>query len=183
MEKRSIYHLVRDSCIHYKDRPFQWIWDEKLKSFSGISYSEWFLNLENLSGFFRQKNLNKGDKVGLFCDNRTEWALCSFSVMCSGGADVPRGCDASEDEIFYILDHTESKITFIEKEQVLVKLGNILNKLKHLETVILIEPEENFSSLAKLKVSYPKIEFIDLETAISQGRAWVEKKENLFFIP
>ncbi|TGM86436.1 AMP-dependent synthetase/ligase [Leptospira licerasiae] len=176
MEKRSIYHLVRDSCIHYKDRPFQWIWDEKLKSFSGISYSEWFLNLENLSGFFRQKNLNKGDKVGLFCDNRTEWALCSFSVMCSGGADVPRGCDASEDEIFYILDHTESKITFIEKEQVLVKLGNILNKLKHLETVILIEPEENFSSLAKLKVSFPKIEFIDLETAISQGRAWVEKK-------
>lgn len=134
------------------------------------------MNLENLSGFFRQKNLGKGDKVGLFCDNRTEWALCSFSVMCSGGADVPRGCDASEEEIFYILDHTESKITFIEKEQTLVKLGKILNRLKHLETVILIETEENFASLPKLKSAYPKIEFIDLETAIAQGRTWVEKK-------
>ncbi|TGL59548.1 AMP-binding protein [Leptospira sarikeiensis] len=176
MEKRSIYHLVRDSCIHYKDRPFQWIWDEKLKTFTGVSYSDWFTNVENLSGFFRTKNLQKGDKVGLFCDNRTEWALCSFSVMCSGGADVPRGCDASEEEIFYILDHTEAKIVFIEKEQVLIKLTKVLDRLKSLETIVLIESEENFPSLEKLKTSKPKLEFLDLETAISQGKHWIDKK-------
>ncbi|TGJ99215.1 long-chain fatty acid--CoA ligase [Leptospira semungkisensis] len=176
MEKRSIYHLVRDSCIHYKDRPFQWIWDETHKSFSGVSYSEWFARLEDLSAFFRSKNVSKGDKIGLFCDNRTEWALCSFSIMSAGAADVPRGCDASEEEIFYILNHTEAKIAFIEKEQVLLKLEKVLDRLGSLETIVLIESEESFPSLAKIRSSRPKHHFIDLETAISEGSNWISKK-------
>ncbi|PJZ65076.1 long-chain fatty acid--CoA ligase [Leptospira wolffii] len=176
MEKRSVYHLVRDSCLHYKDRPFQWIWDEKIKSFQGVSYLEWFSRLEDLSGFFRSKNLGKGEKVGLLCDNRTEWALCSFSIVCSGGVDVPRGTDASEEEIFYILDHTESKIVFVEKKNVLQKLAKILPRLKNLETVVLIEGEDNFKSLTEIRKSFPKLEFMDLQSALQLGRSWIAKK-------
>ncbi len=176
MEKRSIYHLVRDSCLHYKDRPFQWIWDEKVKSFQGVSYSQWFSHLENLTGFFRSKNIGRGDKVGLICDNRNEWALCSFGIICSGAADVPRGTDASEEEIFYILNHTEAKVVFIEKDSILQKLIRVLDKLKSIETIILIEAEENFPTLAKLKETAPKLEVLDLDKAVSQGEYWLSKK-------
>ncbi|PJZ69449.1 long-chain fatty acid--CoA ligase [Leptospira perolatii] len=176
MEKQSIYHLVRDSCIAFQERPLHWCWDEKQRTFTGISYGDWKESLAQLSAFLLQKGMKKGDKIGLVCDNRTEWSLCSFSIVCAGGVDVPRGCDASSEDLEYILEHTESRILFVEKDGVLSKLLKHSKALSRLETMVLIESEDSYPKLAEVKSKFPKLEILTLSEAISVGLAYFQKK-------
>ncbi|EQA37162.1 AMP-binding enzyme [Leptospira inadai serovar Lyme str. 10] len=176
MEKPSIYHLVSDSCRQYRDRPFHWIWDEKQHTFTGISYGEWFSSLERLSGYLLSKGLRRGDKVGLICDNRTEWSLCSFSIVCAGGVDVPRGCDASAEDITYILTHTDAKIVFLEKNSVLKKLSKHPDCLSAIEVLIVIEDESTFEGLSQIRSQFPKLEVLGLDKALSSGEQYLSKK-------
>ncbi|TGK13811.1 long-chain fatty acid--CoA ligase [Leptospira fletcheri] len=176
MEKLSVYHLVRDSCHQYQDRPFHWIWDEKQRTFLGVTYGDWFLSMGKLSAYLLSKGLKRGDKVGLVCDNRTEWSLCSLGIVCAGGVDVPRGTDASPEDISYILGHTEAKIAFLEKNSVLQKLRTKPESFSTLEALVLIEEESTFEGLAEIRAKFPKLEILTLDKALSSGEAFLAKK-------
>ncbi|MBE7410708.1 MAG: AMP-binding protein [Leptospiraceae bacterium] len=175
MEKESVYHLIRDVATTYAERPMYWVKDES-GEYNGIRYAEWYEDLKKLSCYLISEGVKKGDKVGYLCDNRYEWLLCSLGVVTIGAVDVPRGCDATPEDIKYILNHTEAGVVILENEKVLKKITNFGDEYPHIKTVILIENEDKFKNLDEHKKKLSKAKFIFLREAIALGESFIKKK-------
>ncbi|XDD51840.1 AMP-binding protein [Leptospira sp. WS92.C1] len=175
MEKVSLYHLVRDVASVYADRPMYWIREDS-GDFRGISYKDWYENLKNLSSFLLDLGMQKGNTAGLICDNRYEWSLCSLSLVSIGCVDVPRGCDATLDDLKYILDHSEAKILFLENEKVLKKLLEDKSCLASVKTILLIDPPSKWKDLESARKQLSGVKFFFLEEALLEGEKFRIKK-------
>ncbi len=58
--------------------------------------------------------IRRGDNVGFISDNRKEWLIADLAMLGLGAADVPRGCDATAQEIAYILRWSECATVILE---------------------------------------------------------------------
>ncbi len=100
--------------------------------------------------------VKRGDRIGLIADNRREWLISDFAILGLGAIDVPRGCDATEQEIAYILAFSGCDLAILENEKQLDKILARKSLIPGIHTVILMDPPgENAKKIAekeKLKV-------------------------------
>ena len=83
--------------------------------------------------------VKRGDRIGLLSDNRPEWLALDLSILSLGAIDVPRGRDAMEYEIEYILKTTEAEVCVVENLELYKKLTNVSERLPKLKYVIVID--------------------------------------------
>ena len=79
--------------------------------------------------------------VALLADNRVEWNIVDYAVLMCGAADVPRGTDVTNQEIEYILNHSDSRVVFVENKRLLDRLIRIMPKLEKVQHLILMDPK------------------------------------------
>ena len=106
-----------------------------------VSYSSLYEQGVNLATGLIEMGVKARDHVGLFGDNRFEWILSDYGVQLSGAADVPRGRDVSDDELFYIIDHAGIEVTFVETEQLQNRVLNLRSRLPKLREIIILDPK------------------------------------------
>ena len=92
-----------------------------------------------LASALMELGVKRGDRVGLLSDNRPEWLAMDLSILSLGAIDVPRGRDAMEYEIEYILKKTEAKVCVVENLELYKKLCIVKDRLDDLETIIVID--------------------------------------------
>ncbi len=79
-----------------------------------------------------------GDRVGIFAENRPEWALVDFAVLAVGGVSVPIYATNTRNEAAYIVDETEMVIIFTSGQNNYDKAQSIIassTSLKHIITL------------------------------------------------
>lgn len=82
------------------------------------------------------------EHVGLLCDNRVEWNIADYAILMCGGADVPRGTDVTNQEIEYIVNHSDSKVVFVENLRLLRRVIRIMPKFDKVTHLILMDRKE-----------------------------------------
>lgn len=110
--------------------------------FHPISYRELRSRSSAVAASLLELGAVRGDKIGLISDNRAEWLWIDLAVLGIGAADVPRGCDATEQEIRYILSWSECRLVFLENDKQLRKLVSSRTAMPELRTVVMIEGVE-----------------------------------------
>lgn len=111
--------------------------------FEPISYATLLGEVRTIASGLREIGVARGDHVGLISDNRKEWLATDLAIMGLGAADVPRGCDATEQEIRFILDFSECRLAVLENERQLKKILAQRQGLPGLTDIIMFdEPEE-----------------------------------------
>lgn len=73
--------------------------------------------------------LPREQTVCILGDNRPEWLICHMAVMSSGMCTCGIYPTSSTDEIRYIIDHSEARLLFVENEEQLDKILEILPEL------------------------------------------------------
>ncbi|MDZ4724737.1 MAG: long-chain fatty acid--CoA ligase [Leptospira sp.] len=121
----------------YKDKP---AFASKLhgsKQFQTKSYAE----LIDLSLAFSEgiSFLNVGDRVGFFADNSFEWMVTSIGITFAGCVDVPRASDVTEQDIEFILNHSEAKLVVVENTNLALRVLNLQSKLNHLKYILILD--------------------------------------------
>lgn len=86
-----------------------------------------------------EAGLKPGDRVMILADNRLEWLVTSISVTFAGAVDVPRGNDATNDEINYILNHSASRFLVVEDRRHLERVFRILDNPDGLDLIIVMD--------------------------------------------
>lgn len=81
------------------------------------------------------------DHVALLADNRVEWNIVDYAVLMCGAADVPRGTDVTNQEIEYILEHSDSKVVFVENTRLLDRVIRVMPKLEKVTHLVLMDPK------------------------------------------
>ena len=126
------------------------------KNEKGIFVSTTYIQLmektKALASALMELGVKRGDRVGLLSDNRPEWLAMDLSILSLGAIDVPRGRDAMEYEIEYILKKTEAKVCVVENLELYKKLCSVKDRLDDLETIIVID--ETGIELSEVVISY-----------------------------
>ncbi|MGE5499887.1 MAG: AMP-binding protein, partial [Syntrophothermus sp.] len=65
------------------------------------SYGEFLRNIQNFSGLL---NINQGDRVAIFSENRPEWIFGFFAVWNSRGINVPIDFLSTPEEVAFIIN-------------------------------------------------------------------------------
>lgn len=106
-------------------------------NFKTLTFSQAKERIENIAASLYAMGIRKGDHIAIISDNCYQWALTDMAILSLGGVDIPRGSDATLQEIEYIVNHSEAKFCFVENIEQADKLLSILEKLKFLKKIIL----------------------------------------------
>lgn len=171
MEK-TLPRMLREVSQKYHDIPAQMTRISKEGDFETVTYKELYDNSQAFAGGLLALGTVRGEKVGLISDNRKEWEQADMGIMTIGACDVPRGCDASEKDLKYILSFTEVKTCIVENEFQIRKILNVKDEIPTLKRFIIFEePTENEVKLCK----EAKIDLLRFYDVVEDGKKYNEK--------
>lgn len=110
--------------------------------FQPTTYREMWQAVEELGSALLARGVARGDHVGIIADNRSEWLHLDLALLSIGAIDVPRGTDATTEEVVYILAHAGCRTVIAENR---VQAGRILERrgeLAALESILIIESDD-----------------------------------------
>ncbi|MEL6250031.1 MAG: AMP-binding protein, partial [Cyanobacteria bacterium J06627_15] len=79
--------------------------------------------------------------VALFADNSWQWLVADQGIMLAGAADAVRSATADQDELLYILEHSQSSGLVVENAKTLDRVGDRIWTLP-VEWVVLLSNEQ-----------------------------------------
>lgn len=119
----AIAQYFKDSGGTYQTKSYKALWSE----------------VEALGSAFLEAGVRRGDHVGIIADNRQEWLVTDLALLSIGAIDVPRGTDATSDEVTYILGHADCRLVVAEgasqADLLLARKGD----LPKMETLLLFD--------------------------------------------
>ncbi len=141
--------------------------------FIPTNYHDFYQTALDFAGGLLKRNVLRGERIGLISDDRKEWQQADMGLLALGCVDTPRGCDASEADLSYILSFAECKIVIAENNAQIKKILNIKDKLPDLKTLIAFDAVEDDQ---KSRCSELGIEFFQFTDVVADGHEW--RKEN-----
>ncbi len=111
----------------------------------------------------------RGERIGLISDNRKEWEQADMGLLAIGCVDTPRGCDATEGELSYILSFAECEIVIGENNAQLKKFLNIRDKIPLVKTVILFEKASEPDVGRARECGIEVLQYLDV---VDSGHSW-----------
>lgn len=108
--------------------------------FQPTTYASLLEQTEVFAAGLHEIGVKRGDRVGFISDNRKEWLVADLAILGLGAADVPRGCDATIQEISYILSWSECAVAILENDKLLQKIFEVRASLPLLKTIIFFDP-------------------------------------------
>ncbi|AAX17097.1 AMP-binding protein [Borrelia hermsii] len=133
--------------------------ENESKDFKKQIYSDFWNEVKRAGSGLLHYGIKKGDRVALISDSRREWIIIDIAVMSLGCIDVPRGNDSSDDELAYIINHSESSFVFVENAKQLQKIIAKKHELKFVKHVVVIDDDKLYEDkLGNITIiSYKKL--------------------------
>ena len=113
-------------------------WYKENGNWVSISWNEAGRQINILSEFLKKIEINKGDRVSLISKNSPFWCISDLAIMKIGAITVPAYTTSNENELLYLLNHSESKLALLDEEAYL-KIKKIKKKLIFTKKFILLE--------------------------------------------
>ena len=169
MEK-TLVKIFRKQAKDYPDVAYQMYKQDG--KFTPISYKDAYADAVDFAGGLLSLGVQRGDHIGLISDNRWEWEHADMGIMAIGAIDVPRGCDATPNDLAYILSFAECKIVVVENSAQIQKILALRDQLPLVKTLIAFEePTDKDNNAAK----DAGVELLTFGDIISKGKAYNEQ--------
>jgi long-chain acyl-CoA synthetase len=101
-----------------------------------ISWAEYGQKVREVAAGLLALRLEQGDRVGVLGDNRPEWLICHLGAMTAGGATCGVYPTSAPEQVAYVLGHSEAKVLFVENEEQVDKVLQIMDELKVTQVVV-----------------------------------------------
>ena len=177
MNDITLPKLLQKIAKKYPDIAAQYSKNEQ-GNFIPLSYSQVFDRVLNFAGGLLSLGVSRGDRVGLIADNRKEWYHASMGIMAIGACDVPRGCDATEQDLIRILSFAECTATVIENREQFIKILKNQPQFPLLKTIIVIDPIDMQDEELKAKGDISCFDVYSYDKIIERGITYRKEHPN-----
>lgn len=133
--ERTLPKIVRSIAEQYPNVKVQYS-RTKNGNFVSVSYRDMFRNVLHFAGGLLSLGETRGSRIGLISDNRAEWQQADLGVLAIGAVDTPRGCDATEQDLSYILSFAECSMVIAENTVQVRKILSIHDKVPLVRIII-----------------------------------------------
>lgn len=165
----TVPKMIKDSAEKYAEIPAQMKRTPE-GEFEPVLYREMFQLALDFGAALLRLGIAREEKIGLISDNRAEWFQADLGIMAIGAIDVPRGCDATLNDLEKILSITEARYVIAENEAQVSKLLGIRDTIPTLETIICFE--NNVKSKVIEEASKAKVKILFFEELMKEGQKW-----------
>ena len=159
--------MIKTNFIKLYESSFKENWNlvalTDLNETTSYTYGELAEEIEQMHLLFEQMGIKQGDKVALIGRNHSSWIIVFMATITYGAVIVPILQDFHPDNILNIIDHSESKICFIDLDTLKnIEQGKLTLPIFVLPSFDLLHSEEtgseNLKSLVEEQFSdkYPK---------------------------
>ena len=171
MDDITLPQLLQQITKKYPNIAAQYSKNEQ-GDFIPLSYSDVFDRVLSFAGGLLSLDITRGDRVGLIADNRKEWYHASMGIMALGACDVPRGCDATEQDLIRILSFAECTTAVIENQDQFIKILKNQQQFPLLKTIIAFDPINIQDEELKAKGDISRFAMYRYDEIIERGIAY-----------
>ena len=93
--------------------------------YTPISYLDLYTDIVKTAAGLKKKGINAGDKVAILSNNCPQWVVADMAILLIGAVCVPIYPTLSDQETGYILNNSESKLVFVQNQELLNKVTSI----------------------------------------------------------
>ena len=108
-----------------------------------ISWGQFGAGARRLASFLVDEGIKAGDHVAIWANNRAEWHTADAAILMVRGVPVPVYQTLSADQAQYVLNHSETRVAFVEDETLLARVLEQRDQLRHLRRVVVMEGLDN----------------------------------------
>jgi len=80
-----------------------------------LSFRAWLAQAHRLANALRKLNIAQGDAVGVWAENRIEWAVTQVALAGLGAVLVPINTHLRENDLLYVLKHSQIKAVLLSE--------------------------------------------------------------------
>ncbi len=113
------------------------------RKWQGISGRQFQKLGRNLSSFLKSQGVEKGDKVLLVANDRTEWHLSDYAILSIGAVVVPVYSTLNAKDTAFIAVHSEAKCAIVSSPLIADKLSDGEKFVGNLNEVVVMEHKSN----------------------------------------
>jgi len=140
MKYSNLALMFHNTCKTYPDKTG--LMFKKGGSYQSITYREIHEIVSKLANGLASLGVQKGDKVVLLSENRVEWAWTDYAILSNGAVTVPIYPTLLAPHIKFITNNSDAKVVIVSNEHQLSKVLEVLDELKTVEQLVIIEPGE-----------------------------------------
>jgi len=100
-----------------------------------VSWKEYGEAVRKVAAGLLAFGLRLGENVAVLGENRPEWLYCHLGIQTAGNATCAIYATSAAEQISYLLNHSESRVLFLENEEQLDKVFSILPETR-LERIV-----------------------------------------------
>lgn len=163
---QDIKHTICDILIYQTNRSAKLnsIGDIQNKKVALMSFSQYKNTIEYLSLALSGLGLKSQKKVCILSNTRKEWNFFDLAIMCAGAVSVPIYPSYTEDEVQYIINHSDAEFLIVENELQFKKIIEIQNEIS-IKTIICID----YIELELKKKIKQEIEIVQYDDCLNIG--------------
>ncbi|HWC14753.1 MAG TPA: long-chain fatty acid--CoA ligase [Actinomycetota bacterium] len=104
-----------------------------------ITWREYGDTVKKVSKSLLALGFKHSDKISLLSANRPEWHITDVAAMSLGGATAAIYTTNSPEQVAYIVDHSDSKVAFVDSTEQLEKILKVRSDVAKLEKVVVFD--------------------------------------------
>src|SRR5262249_40905549 len=134
-----------------------------------ISGADFGFTVKALSLGLNALGIQPGDRVAILSENRPEWAMADYAILCAGAASVPIYPTLPANQVAPLLKDCGARAIFVSTADQLAKVRAIKAECPALEYVITVEGAPP-----------PEAGFLSFGQAVDKGRPTLEMSPGVF---
>ncbi len=135
--------MLEVSAQKYPDNPY--LLEKKADCYKSTTFRETKDQAFKIAAGLLSLGINKGDRIALLSESRTDWVISELGILVAGAISVPLSILLKEGtDLKFRLDHSESRWVMVSGLQY-DKINSIKKDLKKLEKVIVLDPRDSYS--------------------------------------
>jgi len=107
-------------------------------AYISVSFAELKRRVDMMAKGLQELGIQKGDKVAILSENRTEWVRTDLATLSLGAVVVPVHTTLSPNIIKHILNDSSARILLVSNQEQFNKVNLIINDLPDLRVIIYI---------------------------------------------
>lgn len=107
-----------------------------------MSTAEFESRVRKLSVGLYELGLRPGVKAVILSENRPEWVIADFAVLCAGGVSVPIYTSLLPEQIKFIINDSDAEFVICSNRELWLKVEAVRGDLPRVRHFIMIEEEE-----------------------------------------
>ncbi|MCA9651605.1 MAG: long-chain fatty acid--CoA ligase [Myxococcales bacterium] len=102
------------------------------------------------------RGLEVGDKILVVGSTRAEWCVCDLAGQLAGLVTIGAYPTLSPDQLAYVIDHSDSRVVFVEGKEGLERVRELRDRCPRLEHIVVwdaagIEPADDWRAYAQVR--------------------------------